>query len=78
MIKSTACYLSLPITVQAGLHLRKTVGCAVRTRTGSPTDDSRCARRTLRLLRLNLSYGYAFRSRAALTNTTVTQVKNAG
>ena len=46
--------------VQAGLHLRKNVGCAMRTGTGHKTEDARCARPTLRFLRLNRSYGYAF------------------
>ena len=45
MIKNTACYSRVPITVQAGLHVRKLA------------------------LHSNRSYGYAFRSRAALTNT---------
>ena len=45
MIKNTACYSSLPITVQAGLRVRKLA------------------------LHSNRSYGYAFRSRAALSNT---------
>ena len=45
MIKNTVCYSSMPITVQAGLHVRKLA------------------------LHSNRSYGYAFRSRAALTNT---------
>ena len=45
MIKKTACYSSMPITVQAGLRVRKLA------------------------LHSNRSYGYAFRSRAALTNT---------
>ena len=40
MIKNTACYSSVPITVQAGLRVRKLA-----------------------------LYGYAFRSRAALSNT---------
>ena len=45
MIKKTAFYSSAPITVQAGLRVRKLA------------------------LHSNRSYGYAFRSRAALTNT---------
>ena len=45
MIKNTCCSLSMPITVQAGLRVRKLA------------------------LHSNRSYGYAFRSRAALTNT---------
>ena len=45
MIKHTVCYLSKPITVQAGLPVRKLA------------------------LHSNRSYCYAFRSRAALTNT---------
>ena len=59
MIKNTACYSRVPITVQAGLRVRKLA------------------------LHSNRSYGYAFRSRAALTNTnsapaTVILVRNAG
>jgi len=69
MIANTMCSSSMPITVQAGLRLPKVVGCAVRTRTGHRTEDARCAWRTLRLLRSNSSHGYAFRSRAAFTNT---------
>jgi hypothetical protein len=45
MFKNTACYSSLPITVQAGLRVRKLA------------------------LHSNRSYCYAFRSRAALTDT---------
>ena len=45
MIKNTACYSRVPITVQAGLRVRKLA------------------------LHSNRSYGYAFRSRAALSNT---------
>jgi hypothetical protein len=45
MIKNTVCYSSKPITVQAGLRVRKLA------------------------LHSNRSYGYGFRSRAALTNT---------
>ena len=45
MIKNTLCFLMVPITVQAGLRVRKLA------------------------LHSNRSYGYAFRSRAALTNT---------
>jgi hypothetical protein len=45
IVKNTACYSSMPITVQAGLRVRKLA------------------------LHSNRSYGYAFRSRAALTNT---------
>jgi hypothetical protein len=45
MFRYTACYSSMPITVQAGLHIRKLA------------------------LHSNRSYCYAFRSRAALTNT---------
>ena len=59
MVKNTACYSSAPITVQAGLRVRKLA------------------------LHSNRSYGYAFRSRAALSNTnpapaTVILVRNAG
>jgi hypothetical protein len=55
MVNNTACYLSVPITVQAGLRVRK----------------------------LALHSNYAFRSRAALTNTNpapapVILVRNAG
>ena len=45
MIKNTVCFSTVPITVQAGLRVRKLA------------------------LHSNRSYGYAFRSRAALTNT---------
>jgi hypothetical protein len=45
MIKNTVCYSSMPITVQAGLRVRKLA------------------------LHSNRSYGYALRSRAALTKT---------
>ena len=45
MFRNTVCYSSMPITVQAGLHIRKLA------------------------LHSNRSYCYAFRSRAALTNT---------
>ena len=45
MTKTTVCYSSMPITVQASLRVRKLA------------------------LHSNRSYGYAFRSRAALTNT---------
>ena len=59
MVKNTACYSSGPITVQAGLRVRKLA------------------------LHSNRSCGYAFRSRAALSNTnpapaTVILVRNAG
>jgi hypothetical protein len=59
MIKNTVCYSSLPITVQAGLRVRKLAHHS------------------------NRSYCYAFRSRAALTNTnpvpaSVILVRNAG
>jgi hypothetical protein len=60
MIKNTVYYSSVPITVQAGLRVRKFA------------------------LHSNRSYGYAFRSRAALTNTSppapppVIPVRNAG
>jgi hypothetical protein len=67
MIKNTVCYSSMPITLQAGLGLHENVGCAVRTETAQHTEDSRCARRTLRSLRP--SYCYASRSIVALTNT---------
>ena len=45
MVKNTACYSSVPVTVQAGLRVRNLA------------------------LHSNRSYGYAFRSRAALSNT---------
>jgi len=45
MFRNAECYSSMPITVQAGLHIRKLA------------------------LHSNRSYCYAFRSRAALTNT---------
>jgi hypothetical protein len=45
IVENTVCYSSLPITVQAGLRVRKLA------------------------LHSNRSYGYAFRSRAALVNT---------
>ena len=45
MIANTVCFSSMPITVQAGLRVRKLA------------------------LHSNRSYGYAFPSRAALTNT---------
>ncbi len=45
MIENTACFSSMPITVQASLRVRKLA------------------------LHSNRSYGYAFRSRAAPTNT---------
>jgi hypothetical protein len=67
MIKNTVCFPGVPITVQAGLRLHEIVGCAVRTETDQHTEDSRCARRTLRPLRRSCCY--AFRSRAALTHT---------
>ncbi|MGB5643593.1 MAG: hypothetical protein WBO16_10955, partial [Gammaproteobacteria bacterium] len=58
MTQNTVCYTSLPITVQAGLRVRKLA------------------------LHSNRSYRYAFRSRAALTNTspraTVILARNAG
>ncbi len=59
IVKNTACYSSMPITVQAGLRVRKLA------------------------LHSNRSYCYAFRSRAALSNTNpspapVTLVRNAG
>jgi hypothetical protein len=59
MFRNTVCYSSMPITVQAGLHIRKLA------------------------LHSNRSHGYAFRSRAALTNTnpapdSVILVRNAG
>ena len=81
MIKNTVCYSSMPITVQAGLGLHEIVGCAVRTVNLQCAGLFRCARRTLRPLRP--SYCYAFRSRAALTNTNpapapVILVRNAG
>ena len=44
-MKNTGCYSSMPITVQAGLRVRKLA------------------------LHSNRSYGYAFRSRAALSDT---------
>ena len=45
MTRTTLCYSSMPVTVQASLRVRKLA------------------------LHSNRSYGYAFRSRAALTNT---------
>ena len=45
MVKNTACYSSVPITVQSGLRVRKLA------------------------LHSNRSHRYAFRSRAALSNT---------
>ena len=45
MVKNTVCFASAPITVQAGLRVRKLA------------------------LHSNRSYGDAFRSRAALSNT---------
>ncbi len=59
MAKNTVCYSSMPVTVQAGLRVRKLA------------------------LHSNRSYGYAFRSRAALTYTNpapapVILVRNAG
>ena len=57
------------IKLQAGLHLCKLVGYAVRTAPLRFGSRFRCARRTLRFLRLNLGRGHAFRSRAALTDT---------
>ena len=45
MIENTACFSSMPITVQASLRVRKLA------------------------LHSNRSFGYAFRSRAALANT---------
>jgi hypothetical protein len=45
MIENAACFSTAPITVQAGLRVRKLA------------------------LHSNRSYGYAFRSRAALTKT---------
>jgi hypothetical protein len=54
MIKNTVCNSSTPITVQAGLRVRKLA------------------------LPSNRSYGYAFRSRAALTPAPVILVRNAG
>jgi hypothetical protein len=81
MIKNTVCYSSMPITVQASLGLHEIVGCAVRTVNLQCAGLFRCARRTPRPLRP--SYCYAFRSRAALTNTNpapapVILVRNAG
>ena len=67
--KDKVCFSSMPITVQASRWLRKIVGCAVRTAHLQPPGQLRCARRTLRFLHSNHSYGYAFRCRAALTNT---------
>ena len=59
MIKNTVCYSGMPITVQAGLRVRKLA------------------------LHSNRSHCYAFRSRAAITNTNpapapVILVRNAG
>jgi hypothetical protein len=59
IVENTVCYSSLPITVQAGVRVRKLA------------------------LHSNRSYGYAFRSRAALVNTNpapaaVVLVRNAG
>jgi hypothetical protein len=59
IVENTVCYSSLPVTVQAGVRVRKLA------------------------LHSNRSYGYAFRSRAALVNTTpapapVILVRNAG
>ena len=71
MIENTPCLSIAAIMVQAGLRLPRIVACAVRTRTGHRTEDARCAWRTLRSLRSNHSYGYAFRSSAALTNTSL-------
>jgi hypothetical protein len=45
MFRNTVCFSCIPITVQAGLHIRKLA------------------------IHSNRSYCYAFRSRAALTNT---------
>jgi len=60
---------TVPITVQAGGWLRKIVGYAVRTAHLQLPGQLRCARRTLRFLHSNRSSGHAFRSRAALMNT---------
>jgi len=81
MIRNTVCYSSMPITVQAGLGLHEIAGCAVRTVNLPCAGLFRCARRTLRSL--HPGYCYAFRSRAALTNTNpapapVILVRNAG
>jgi hypothetical protein len=59
MVKNTVCFASAPITVHAGLRVRKLA------------------------IHSNRSYGYAFRSRAALSNTNpapapVILVRNAG
>jgi len=59
MTRTTLCYSSMPVTVQASLRVRKLA------------------------LHSNRSYGYAFRSRAALSNTNpasapVIPVRNAG
>jgi len=67
MTQNTVCYSSLPITVQASLLLHEIVGCAVRTVNLQCAGLFRCARRALRPLRPSCCY--AFRSRAALTNT---------
>ena len=59
MIKNAMCFSNVPITVQAGLRVRKLA------------------------LHSNRSYGYAFRSRVALTHSNpapapVILVRNAG
>jgi hypothetical protein len=73
----------MPVTVQARLRLRETVGCAVRIANLQLSGRFWCARRTLRVRHSIRRYGYAFRSRAALTNTNpapapVILVRNAG
>jgi len=82
MIENTGCDSSMPITVQAGVRLPKLVGCAVRTTNLQFAGRFWCARRTLRCPHSNRSYGYVFRSRAALTNISppapVILVRNAG
>ena len=69
MIANMVCFSSMRIKVPAGLYLCKLVGCAVRTGIDHQTEDARCAQRTLRFLGLNRSCCCAFRSRAALTNS---------
>jgi len=57
------------IKVRAGLLLCQLVGYAARTAHPRFGGRFRCARRTLRFLRLNRGRGYAFRAGAALTST---------
>lgn len=65
--ETKVCKSSLPVTVQAGLRLRKAMSAGMPE--PDQADDSRCAGRTLWSSQSSRSYGYAPGSRATLAST---------